>query len=77
MQKIKKQPPVMSERSEIPVSQVRYVLVYERHSSYRSADGKKLKQPPVSPKMSVTSVSRVRSVLLLNGIIHTAGRLKK
>ena len=34
MKKIKKQPPVTSVRSVTPVSQVRYVSLYERHSSY-------------------------------------------
>jgi hypothetical protein len=63
MKKIKKKPPVTPERSETPVSQIRYVLCYERHSSYRSTNGKKLKQTPVTPEMSVTSVSRVRYVL--------------
>ena len=62
-EKNQKQPPVRPERSETPVSQVRYVLCYERHSSYLSTDGKKLKQPPVSPEISVTSVSRVRYIL--------------
>ena len=60
MKKIKKQPPV---RPETPVSQVRYVLWYERYSSYCITDGKRLKQPPVTPEMSVTPVLRVRSVL--------------
>ncbi|MGB8658622.1 MAG: hypothetical protein WCE90_12700 [Candidatus Zixiibacteriota bacterium] len=63
MKKIKKQPPVTPERSETPVSQIRYVLLYEQQSSYFSRNGKKLRQPPVTPEMSVTSVSRVRYVL--------------
>jgi hypothetical protein len=63
MKKIKKQPSVRSERSETSVSQVGYVLLYGRLSSYFSADGKKLKQPPASSEMSVTSVSRVRYIL--------------
>jgi len=77
MKKIKKQPPVRPERSETPVSQVCYVLLYVRLSSYFSTDEKKLKQPPVSPEMSVTSVSRVRYVLCMNCMVHIAGQLKK
>ena len=40
MKKIKKQPPVRSETPETPVSQVRYLPWYERHSSYRKATEK-------------------------------------
>jgi hypothetical protein len=42
MKKIEKQPPVMPERSETPVSQVRYALWYEQHSSCRRTTGEKL-----------------------------------
>ena len=77
MKKIKKQPPVRPERSETPVSQICYVLCYERHSSYRRTTEKNLKQSPVMPETPVTPVSQVRYASGMNGIAHTAGWLKK
>jgi hypothetical protein len=64
MKKIKKQPPVTSERSVTPVLRARYVLLYERHSSYHRMAEKKLKQSPVRPVTSVTSASQIRYVPL-------------
>jgi hypothetical protein len=77
MKKIEKQPPVKPERSETPVSQVHYVLWYERHSSYRRTTEKNLKQSPVSPVTPVTPVLQVSYASGMNGISHPAGRLKK
>jgi hypothetical protein len=64
MKKIKKQTSVRSERSETPVSQVRYVLCYERYSSYRRTAEKNLKQPPVTSERPVSPVSQLRYVPL-------------
>jgi len=64
MKKIKKQTSVTPVRSVTPVSQVCYVLLCERHSSYRRMVEKIKKQTPVTSVRSVTSVSRVRSVFL-------------
>jgi len=69
MKKIEKQPPVKPERSETPVSQVHYVLWYERHSSYRRTTEKNLKQSPVRP---VTPVSQISYASGMNGIAHTS-----
>ena len=70
MKKIKKQTSVTPVRSVTPILRVRYVLLYERHSSYRRMAGKKLKQSPVR---SVTPVSQIRYVFWM---VHIAGHLK-
>jgi len=55
MKKIKKQPSVRSETPETPVSQVRYILLYERDSSNQMTTGKKL-------KTTTSMVSKVRNI---------------
>jgi hypothetical protein len=67
MKKIKKQPSVRSETPETPVSQVRYILLYERHSSYHTATGKKFKTTPgMVSKVRNTSFADHESLLAVN-----------
>jgi hypothetical protein len=77
MKKIKKQPSVTPVRSVTPVLRARYVLLYERHSSYRRTTEKNLKQSPVRPVTPVIPVSQVSYAFGMNGIGQPAGRLKK
>ena len=58
MKKIENQPPVTPERSETPISQIRYVLLYERHSSYLRTAEKNQKQTILMPVRAEIPVSQ-------------------